>query len=158
MFFHIEIKEKGNHGFKKVVVDLVKKMGREETTALGTINESDQVELMKVWDGPMIGSTEQVIRYIFMFYSGLMPFYPVKLDFCSMPIPTTNVWKSYIEEAKEKKAYGPVLLMSFFQWINWTTMPLIRHLNKRGVLTNGWVIDEEEDVTKFLDYSPFRGI
>ena len=42
--------------------------------------------------------------------------------------------------------------------LNWFANPIMLHLNKRGVITSFWVINDEDEIKKILATSTISGI
>lgn len=41
---------------------------------------------------------------------------------------------------------------------NWTINPMIEHFNKRGIFTNYWVINDDDEIHKIMKYTTVQGI
>lgn len=51
--------------------------------------------------------------------------------------------------------YVEIAFMTFFKW---EANIILTHMNKRGIFTNFWVINDKEDVTDLLKNSNISGI
>ncbi len=99
-----------------------------------------------------------MIRYLLLYYTGLLPF--VKIDHhevFAMPYMTRDYLRMKIIEAKEKSSlYYLFIVITVFA--NWTNNGMIEHLNKRGLHTNYWVINDDDEIKHVALNTKVKGI
>jgi len=100
---------------------------------------------------PRVGllfSSVQFLKLYILFYTGLLPFVNLKETHLEIPMPSV-----FLDENFRTKA-GNVSLAKFTPWItkliDWLLMcpQLFLHLQKRGVTTYLWVLNNEEQFEK----------
>uniref|UniRef100_A0A671X2K7 Glycerophosphodiester phosphodiesterase domain containing 1 n=1 Tax=Sparus aurata TaxID=8175 RepID=A0A671X2K7_SPAAU len=123
---NIDIKVNNDTLIKKVS-ELVVKYDREHLTVWG--NASNQVVKKCYKENPHIPvlfSLPRVLQLLGLFYTGLLPFVPLKEQFLEIPMP------SIITKLLMRKA-------------------LFQHLTARGIQVYIWVLNDEEDFQRAFD-------
>uniref|UniRef100_A0A8C6LE05 Glycerophosphodiester phosphodiesterase domain containing 1 n=1 Tax=Nothobranchius furzeri TaxID=105023 RepID=A0A8C6LE05_NOTFU len=123
---NIDIKVNNNTLIKKVS-ELVVKYDRENLTVWG--NSSNQIVKKCYKENPQIPvlfSLPRVLQLLGLFYTGLLPFVPLKEQFLEIPMPSiiTNL----------------LMRKSLFQ-----------HLTARGIQVYIWVLNDEEDFQRAFE-------
>lgn len=75
VIIQIEVKDKGNVMAQRETVRLIHKYSREKTTVIGGEREQDCLKLHKMnSEIPKFMSGDAVIKYMFYYWTGLLPF------------------------------------------------------------------------------------
>jgi hypothetical protein len=94
---------------------------------------------------PKFISAEFGMKLIFGYWLGYLPFMKIPYDAFSAPFMTRDYLRMKLIEAKEKSAfyyiYIPLVILA-----NWSGNRLMDHLNKRGIFTNYWVINDDDEL------------
>uniref|UniRef100_A0A8C8DVY5 Glycerophosphodiester phosphodiesterase domain containing 1 n=2 Tax=Oryzias sinensis TaxID=183150 RepID=A0A8C8DVY5_9TELE len=123
---NVDIKVNNDKLIKKVS-ELIVKYNRQHLTVWG--NSSNQVVKKCYKENPQIPvlfSLPRVLQLLALFYSGLLPFVPIKEQFLEIPMP------SIITNLLMRKA-------------------LFQHLTARGIQVYIWVLNDEEDFQRAFD-------
>uniref|UniRef100_A0A3P8TR48 Glycerophosphodiester phosphodiesterase domain containing 1 n=1 Tax=Amphiprion percula TaxID=161767 RepID=A0A3P8TR48_AMPPE len=123
---NIDIKVNNDTLIKKVS-ELVVKYDREHLTVWG--NASNQIVKKCYKENPQIPvlfSFPRVLQLLGLFYTGLLPFFPLKEQFLEIPMP------SIITNLLMRKA-------------------LFDHLTARGIQVYIWVLNDDEDFQRAFD-------
>uniref|UniRef100_H2M7A2 Glycerophosphodiester phosphodiesterase domain containing 1 n=1 Tax=Oryzias latipes TaxID=8090 RepID=H2M7A2_ORYLA len=123
---NVDIKVNNDKLIQKVS-ELIVKYNRQHLTVWG--NSSNQVVKKCYKENPQIPvlfSLPRVLQLLALFYSGLLPFVPIKEQFLEIPMP------SIITNLLMRKA-------------------LFQHLTARGIQVYIWVLNDEEDFQRAFD-------
>lgn len=137
---NIDIKVNNDTLVKKVSA-LVTKYDRENLTVWG--NASNQVVKKCYKENPRIPvlfSFPRVLQLLGLFYTGLLPFVPLKEQFLEIPMPSIIT--------KMKDPYGMTRSQRVIIWLADTLLmrkALFNHLTARGIQVYIWVLNDEED-------------
>lgn len=143
---NIDIKVNNDTLIKKVS-ELVVKYDRERLTVWG--NASNQIVKKCYKENPQIPvlfSLPRVLQLLGLFYTGLLPFVPLKEQFLEIPMP------SIITKMKD-----PNRLTKSHRFIAWLADTLLmrkalfNHLTARGIQVYVWVLNDEEDFQRAFD-------
>uniref|UniRef100_A0A3P9KZ40 Glycerophosphodiester phosphodiesterase domain containing 1 n=1 Tax=Oryzias latipes TaxID=8090 RepID=A0A3P9KZ40_ORYLA len=143
---NVDIKVNNDKLIKKVS-ELIVKYNRQHLTVWG--NSSNQVVKKCYKENPQIPvlfSLPRVLQLLALFYSGLLPFVPIKEQFLEIPMP------SIITKLK-----GPNSLTGSQRFIIWLADTLLmrkalfQHLTARGIQVYIWVLNDEEDFQRAFD-------
>ncbi|KAK6190000.1 hypothetical protein SNE40_001956 [Patella caerulea] len=141
---NIDIKIDNNELIAKVS-DLVKLYNREEITAWG--NRSDTI-CKKIYKEnpniPLLFSMKRVVVLILLFYSGLLPFVPLKESLLEIIMPSIILDENKFPMSLSRKQR---FLVKFIDMLLMRPA-LFNHLNRRGIQTYIWVLNSEEDFEK----------
>ncbi|XP_038670557.1 lysophospholipase D GDPD1 [Scyliorhinus canicula] len=123
------------------VSDLVKMFNRQDITVWG--NVSDHI-VKKCYSMnpqiPILFSQQRVLLLIGLFYTGLLPFYPLREQFLEIPMPSINL-----------KLTDPSKISRTQRFTIWLTDALLmrkslfEHLKARGIQVYIWVLNDKED-------------
>ena len=93
--------------------------------------------------------TDNGTKLLLCYYIGLLPFMRIHHDVLAIPYMTRDYLKMKLHEAREKSRllYLYILMITIG---NMTINPMIEHLNKRGLFTNYWVINDEDEMEKIM--------
>ncbi|CAH1802610.1 unnamed protein product [Owenia fusiformis] len=131
------------------VSELVVKYNRSHLTVWG--NKSIQVTNKCYSKNPDIGilcSASECIRIVLLFYTGLLPFIPLRGQYYEMIMPSIILDKTHAPTLTSK---GVRLLIRILDSMIMNGS-LIRHLNKRGIQTYFWVLNEDSEFEKAFNY------
>lgn len=137
---NIDIKVNNDTLVKKVSA-LVTKYDRENLTVWG--NASNQVVKKCYKENPRIPvlfSFPRVLQLLGLFYTGLLPFVPLKEQFLEIPMPSILT--------KMKDPDGMSRSQRVIIWLADTLLmrkALFNHLTARGIQVYIWVLNDEED-------------
>ncbi|XP_061684518.1 lysophospholipase D GDPD1 isoform X1 [Syngnathoides biaculeatus] len=143
---NIDIKVNDDTLIKKVS-ELVVKYDREHLTVWG--NASNQIVRKCYKENPRIPvlfSFPRVLQLLGLFYTGLLPFVPLKEQFLEIPMPNIV-----------NKLYDPNRLTTSQRLAAWLADSLLmrkalfQHLTARGIQVYIWVLNDEEDFQRAFD-------
>ncbi|KAM9733936.1 lysophospholipase D GDPD1 [Menidia menidia] len=143
---NIDIKVNNDTLIRKVS-ELVVKYDREHLTVWG--NASNQIVKKCYKENPHIPvlfSLPKVLQLLGLFYTGLLPFVPLKEQFLEIPMP------SIITKLKD-----PDRLTRSQRFVAWLADSLLmrkalfQHLTARGIQVYIWVLNDEEDFQRAFD-------
>ncbi|XP_049582783.1 lysophospholipase D GDPD1 [Syngnathus scovelli] len=143
---NIDIKVNDDTLIKKVS-ELVVKYDREHLTVWG--NASNQIVRKCYKENPRIPvlfSFPRVLQLLGLFYTGLLPFVPLKEQFLEIPMPNIV-----------NKLYNPKRITKSQRLIAWLADSLLmrkalfKHLTARGIQVYVWVLNDEEDFQRAFD-------
>uniref|UniRef100_A0AAQ5YAE5 GP-PDE domain-containing protein n=1 Tax=Amphiprion ocellaris TaxID=80972 RepID=A0AAQ5YAE5_AMPOC len=143
---NIDIKVNNDTLIKKVS-ELVVKYDREHLTVWG--NASNQIVKKCYKENPQIPvlfSFPRVLQLLGLFYTGLLPFFPLKEQFLEIPMPSIIT-----------KLRDPDRLTRSHRIIAWLADTLLMrkalfdHLTARGIQVYIWVLNDDEDFQRAFD-------
>ncbi|XP_048016867.1 lysophospholipase D GDPD1 [Megalobrama amblycephala] len=143
---NIDIKANNDTLIKKVS-ELVIQYNREDLTVWG--NSSNEIVKKCYKENPQIPvlfSLPRVLLLVGLFYTGLLPFVPLKEQFLEIPMPSI-VSKL---KAPERQTWS----QRFITWLADTLLmrkALFDHLTGRGIQVYIWVLNDEEDFKRAFD-------
>lgn len=143
---NIDIKVNNDTLVKKVSA-LVTKYDRENLTVWG--NASNQVVKKCYKENPRIPvlfSFPRVLQLLGLFYTGLLPFVPLKEQFLEIPMPSILT--------KMKDPDGLTRSQRIIIWLADTLLmrkALFNHLTARGIQVYIWVLNDDEDFQRAFD-------
>ncbi|KAG1951435.1 lysophospholipase D GDPD1 [Pimephales promelas] len=143
---NIDIKVNNDTLIKKVS-EMVTRYNREHLTVWG--NSSNEI-VRKCYEEnpqiPVLFSLPRVLLLVGLFYTGLLPFVPLKEQFLEIPMP------SIVSKLKD-----PERLTRSHRFITWLADTLLMrkalfdHLTGRGIQVYIWVLNDEEDFKRAFD-------
>ncbi|XP_066518611.1 lysophospholipase D GDPD1 isoform X1 [Hoplias malabaricus] len=143
---NVDIKVNDDTLIKKVS-ELIVKYDREHLTVWG--NSSNQVVQKCYKENPQIPvlfSLPRVLLLVGLFYTGLLPFIPLKEQFLEIPMPSITT-----------KLRDPRQMTRGERLITWLADTLLMrkalfdHLKARGIQVYVWVLNDEEDFKRAFD-------
>ncbi|XP_061924166.1 lysophospholipase D GDPD1 isoform X1 [Entelurus aequoreus] len=138
---NIDIKVNDDTLIKKQVSELVCNYNREHLTVWG--NASNQIVKKCFKENPRIPvlfSFPRVLLLLGLFYTGLLPFVPLKEQFLEIPMPTIIT--------KLRDPHSITKSQLFLTWLADSLLmrkALFQHLTARGIQVYIWVLNDEED-------------
>lgn len=97
------------------------------------------------------------MKLLLAYWTGMLPFMRIQNEVFSAPYMTRDYFKMKLIEAREKSS-----ILYFHMMIvilaNWSMNPMLDHLNKRGIFTNYWVINDDDEVHKVMRETKVQGI
>jgi len=130
--------------YNEELIELVHKLiceyDRKDTTIWGNVNAKTSERLYKIDpEIPLLFSFKRCVILLLTFYTGLLPFIPLKESFLEiiMPSPILRWEKSSLTRSMKMliRIVDIVFMNSF----------LFKHLERRGIHTFLWVLNEDED-------------
>ncbi|XP_051891738.1 lysophospholipase D GDPD1 [Pristis pectinata] len=146
MPINIDIKVNNDLLIQKVS-DLVNEYNRQHLTVWGNGSEAIVKKCYKMNPSiPILFSLQRVLLLLGLFYTGLLPFFPLREQFLEIPMP------SIILKLKEpcKISWTRRLVI----WLADTLLMrkcLFEHLKARGIQVYIWVLNDEEDFKRAFD-------
>ena len=129
------------------VSELIKQYKREEITVWG--NFSDRITKKCYKENPsvpLLFSFRSALQMLVLYYIGLLPFFPIKESAFEMVMPTVfnDIGRQYFNSRRGRL---------FGRFLDYLIMDekLIGHLNKRGIFTSLWVLNNEKDFKRAFD-------
>ena len=129
------------------VSELIKLYGREEITVWGNVSDKVARKCYKENSSiPLFVSFRRALIIVLLYYIGLLPFVPIKESAFQMVMP-----KVYNDMGR--KYFNSIQGRMFGRFLNYIIMnrKLINHLNKRGIFTCLWVLNNESDFQTAFD-------
>ncbi|XP_076138560.1 lysophospholipase D GDPD1 [Alosa pseudoharengus] len=143
---NIDIKVNNDTLIKKVS-ELVVKYDREHLTVWGNSNNTIVKKCFKENPQiPLLFSKPRVLLLVGLFYTGLLPFFPLKEQFLEIPMP------SIITKLRDPSRL--TRSQRVFIWLADTLLmrkALFDHLTARGIQVYIWVLNDEEDFQRAFD-------
>eukprot|EP00069_Balaena_mysticetus_P000468 bmy_03531T0 len=143
---NIDIKVNNNLLIKKVS-ELVKQYRREHITVWGNasyeIVEKCYKENSEI---PILFSLQRVLLILGLFFTGLLPFVPIREQFFEIPMPSIIL--------KLKEPHTMSRSQKFLIWLSDTLLmrkALFDHLTARGIQVYVWVLNEEQEYKRAFD-------
>uniref|UniRef100_A0A8C4ZP65 Glycerophosphodiester phosphodiesterase domain containing 1 n=1 Tax=Gadus morhua TaxID=8049 RepID=A0A8C4ZP65_GADMO len=143
---NVDIKVNNDMLIKKVS-EMVMQYDREHLTVWG--NSSNKIAKKCYKENPRIPvlfSLARVLQLLGLFYTGLLPFVPLKEQFLEIPMP------SIITKIKDPSKITRT--QRFFTWLADTLLmrkALFDHLTARGIQVYIWVLNDDEDFQRAFD-------
>ncbi|XP_051521767.1 lysophospholipase D GDPD1-like isoform X3 [Myxocyprinus asiaticus] len=143
---NIDIKVNNDTLIKKVS-ELVIQHNREHLTVWG--NSSNEIVKKCYKENPRIPllfSLHRVLLLLGLFYTGLLPFVPLKEQFLEIPMPSII--------SKLRHPDRQTRSQRFITWLADTLLmrkALFDHLTDRGIQVYVWVLNDEEDFKRAFD-------
>lgn len=144
MPINIDIKVDDDELIEKVN-DMIKEFKREHLIAWGNRSSKVTDKLYRINpDIPLIFSMHKVILLLVLFYTGLLPFVPIKESLLEVVMPSimfddNKIPLKFSRTMRCLLRTADVLLMS---------PVLFNHLRRRGMQTYLWVLNDEEEYTR----------
>eukprot|EP00331_Platyophrya_macrostoma_P022547 CAMPEP_0176456350 /NCGR_PEP_ID=MMETSP0127-20121128/31233_1 /TAXON_ID=938130 /ORGANISM="Platyophrya macrostoma, Strain WH" /LENGTH=209 /DNA_ID=CAMNT_0017846287 /DNA_START=422 /DNA_END=1051 /DNA_ORIENTATION=- len=146
-FPHVLINIELKHPTEELLIRtnaLVKEFKRENTLIWGCRQRKDTQILQKLNpEVPCFFTAESVYKVYLSYFFGLLPF--VSLPEHSIQLP--YFMKEYQEELKTAKL-GRKIYLYIVKLFSMVSVPIAKHLEKRGVLFAYWVLNNHEDFRK----------
>ncbi|XP_037736823.1 lysophospholipase D GDPD1 isoform X6 [Chelonia mydas] len=143
---NIDIKVNNNVLIKKVS-ELVSQYKREHLTVWGNVNYEIVEKCHKEnADIPILFCLKRVLLLVGLFYTGLLPFIPIREEFLEIPMPSIILKLKEPEKMTRSQKFviwlADVLLMR---------KALFDHLTARGIQVYIWVLNEEQEYKRAFD-------
>lgn len=92
----------------------------------------------------------------------MLPYISIPFESMSSPYLTKVFYKMKLEELNNSKTIFGKIFLFLFIWLlylfRYESYFLFFHMNRRGVLTNYWVINDEDEIHQILDSVQIAGI
>uniref|UniRef100_A0A8C6TCD5 Glycerophosphodiester phosphodiesterase domain containing 3a n=1 Tax=Neogobius melanostomus TaxID=47308 RepID=A0A8C6TCD5_9GOBI len=136
----IEIKE-DNDQLIKEVSDLVKKYAREEITVWASVSSSIMKKCLKTNDAlPHSFSIIKGVLLLLLFYTGLLPFVPLK----------ESILHFYLPRVMNRSVLSHCVML-FYTYSLTMRRSLLKHLAARGIQVHLFVCNSDEDIKTAID-------
>ncbi|XP_073983617.1 lysophospholipase D GDPD1-like [Rhodnius prolixus] len=151
---NIDVKS-NNDLLVKEVNRLITHYGRENITVWGSFSES--ITLKCYAQNPNVNllfSLKQVIRLILLYYTGLLPFFPIKESHLEIFQPSMYLRPAWKINTTRKEGHFMIFWPSvLIQIVDALLMSktLFQHLKKRGIQTYVWVLNYENEFKQVYD-------
>ncbi|XP_012503854.1 PREDICTED: glycerophosphodiester phosphodiesterase domain-containing protein 1 [Propithecus coquereli] len=143
---NIDIKVNNNVLIKKVS-ELVKQYKREHITVWGNASYEIVEKCYKEnSDIPILFSLQRVLLILGLFFTGLLPFVPIREQFFEIPMPSIIL--------KLKEPHTMSRSQKFLIWLSDILLmrkALFDHLTARGIQVYIWVLNEEQEYKRAFD-------
>ncbi len=148
----IEVKDKDSVEAAHKTADLIKKYKRYHSTAVG--GESTKVTRRMLKYDPnlatIFGMRDVLILY-FSYFFGMLPYIHFDRDLAALPYMTRDFIKMKFEERRIAKTMGTKAFLTLYiylvQLCNIMHNPVLMHLQKRGIYTAYWVLNQPGETT-----------
>jgi len=133
------------------VVAIIEKYKRFDTTIVGNLKEEYNLNMRKI-DGRM--ATCCTVREILMtqvyLLTGLLPYVPIHYESLATPYPSKAYIGMKLDSAQKSESLKSKLIiyayLTFLVGSHNLYNPIMSHLNKRGVLTSYWVLNDDQEI------------
>ena len=130
---------------------IIQKLGRQETIIIGSLHPPYNPLIRRLDPTiPTFASWNDVGRVMLLFVTGLLPYASVPFESLSAPYVTRDFYRMKLNEASKKETLtarcGMYAFLSVLQMLQLVSDTLFDHLNKRGVLTNVWVLNDPDEI------------
>lgn len=143
---NIDIKV-NNRVLIKKVSELVKQYKREHITVWGNASYEIVEKCYKEnSDIPLLFSVQRVLLILGLFFTGLLPFVPIREQFFEIPMPSIML--------KLKEPHTISRIQKFLIWLSDILLmrkALFDHLTARGIQVYIWVLNEEQEFKRAFD-------
>ncbi|XP_052230963.1 lysophospholipase D GDPD1-like isoform X2 [Dreissena polymorpha] len=134
-----------NEELIRKVHQLMKEYGREDLTIWGARSNQTTIALYKLDPSiPVFFSFTRVLALVICFYTGLLPFIPIKESALEIIMPSIALRKGSFPVELSWKIRT---LLRVFDMLMMRPA-LFKHLERRGIQTYLWVLNEEEDFSR----------
>jgi len=139
--FNIDLKQESQY-LLDTTHELIKKYKREDLVIWGSFRESTVMKAYK--KDPEIAllfSFKGIVRLLALYYTGLLPFFPLKESFLEIPVFTRKSGLMLMPYTSTRR-------IRIFRWLIENILVskrLFHHLNKRGITVFSWVQNSEEE-------------
>ncbi|XP_026566051.1 lysophospholipase D GDPD1 isoform X2 [Pseudonaja textilis] len=143
---NIDIKVNNDLLIKKVS-ELVSSYKREHLTVWGSVSHEVVEKCHKEnCHIPILFCLRRVLLLLGLFYTGLLPFFPITEDFLEIPMPSIILKLKEVEKISKSERFTiwliDVLLMR---------KTLFDHLTARGIQVYIWVLNEDQEYKRAFD-------
>ncbi|XP_015684404.1 lysophospholipase D GDPD1, partial [Protobothrops mucrosquamatus] len=143
---NIDIKVNNDQLIKKVS-ELVRSYKREHLTVWGSVSHEVVEKCHKENSHiPILFCLRRVLLLLGLFYTGLLPFFPITEDFLEIPMPSIFLKQKDSEKISRSQRFTiwliDVLLMR---------KSLFDHLTARGIQVYIWVLNEDHEYKRAFD-------
>eukprot|EP00455_Lapot_gusevi_P023417 TRINITY_DN2434_c0_g1_i4.p1 TRINITY_DN2434_c0_g1~~TRINITY_DN2434_c0_g1_i4.p1 ORF type:complete len:341 (-),score=92.44 TRINITY_DN2434_c0_g1_i4:90-1112(-) len=134
------------------VSGLVNKYQRHEITIWGAFKDETCQQLYRRNPTvPLIFSAKQLLYLLLKYFTGLLPYWPIKESYLEIPLFTSRMQAAYYQHISNSPAgsgacarcllYVLLKIMGYLTSRTW----MLHHLQKRGVTVIYWVLNHPED-------------
>ena len=143
----LEVKDKSSEEAAHKAIALIRKYGRYHSTAIGSDSSKFTQKMLK-YDPHIctLFGTADIKRLILGFFTGLLPYFAFDRDVAAMPYMTRDYLQmKKAERAKAQKSKWLFLTVYIYlmQVCNMCFNPVLKHLQRRGIFTCYWVLNQE---------------
>mmetsp|Transcript_8418 Transcript_8418/g.14091 ORF Transcript_8418/g.14091 Transcript_8418/m.14091 type:complete len:292 (+) Transcript_8418:225-1100(+) len=159
----VDIKDMQSEEAVRAVLHLVRKYERESTTIVGCLSQRNNNLIRRLNPRlPTFLTYEEFGLTFFYLLSGLLPFVSLPYDIVPAPYLTHDYMKMKLEERAEAtgliKRTSYLLFLLAISIVNKTANGLFSHLNKRGIVTCYWVLNDDEEIAHVMNATTVQGI
>lgn len=152
MPIQIEVKDKDIPEAAKKTAELIRKYNRHHSTPVGGENTCITENLLK--HDPKLATLfgmQDVLKLTFGFFTGLLPYLHFEREVAALPYMTRDFINMKFEERRTQgTTWGKYAFFTFYiyvgQLVNILYNPVLIHLQKRGIYTSYWVLNQEGEV------------
>jgi hypothetical protein len=159
----IEVKDRGNEEAARLTIELIKKYDRYAITVCGS-EESWWTRRMLKMDPKLatVAGKTDILKLIFTYWLGLLPYVHFEREAFLLPYMTRDFIKMKENERAKAKSWGERAFLTFYiyfgQLANITMNPCLEHLQRRGIYTCYWVLNEPKELNYVIKKSKVEGI
>uniref|UniRef100_A0A914WQ81 GP-PDE domain-containing protein n=1 Tax=Plectus sambesii TaxID=2011161 RepID=A0A914WQ81_9BILA len=141
---NLDVKTESTELLEKVET-MIKEFDREAITPWGNFRDSvTQNCYAKNPNIPLFSSIRRVVLILLWFYTGLLPFIPIKESFFEILMPSTATKIFDLSERRSHLTWQHRALVWIIDLLLMRPM-LFRHLQRRGIKVLVWVLNDNED-------------
>lgn len=146
---NIDIKDNNDELIEKVH-KLIIDYNRKELTVWGNFQDKVNTKLYKKDpEIPVLFGIWRCVSLVAMFYCGILPFVPLKEGFLEIILPSTLLKRDLTKKQR--------FLVKVVDWFLMSPT-LIKHLERRGIQTYLWVLNENEEFTRAFEHLGVAGV
>lgn len=146
---NIDIKDNDDELIDKVY-QLILDYDRKDLTVWGNfIDEINEKLRKKDPEIPTLFGIWRCLSLVAMFYSGILPFVPLKEGFLEILLPSTLLKQDLTKKQR--------IIIRILDWFLMSPR-LIKHLERRGIQTYLWVLNDDEEFTRAFEHLGVAGV
>ena len=159
----IEVKDADSIEACMKIIELIKKYDRFRTTIIGGQYDRTTEKLLEI--NPKVCtffSESDGIKFLLFYFIGLLPYLKINREMAALPYMTRDFIKMKYEERKLTTTTFAYVFLTFYiyaaQLFNMIANPALMHLQRRGICTAYWVINDESEAIHVLKTSKVQAI
>ena len=106
---------------------------------------------------PTFSDWGQAIGVLGGFITGFLPYMSVNFESLPIPFMTRDLLNMWVYKEPNNKP-AAIVKSSAILFINFIANPILTHMNKRGVLTSYWTLNDNDEILYALSKTSVTGI
>jgi len=150
--------KRGDQEVIRITHDLLKKYNYTGKVIWGSFEESVKAK-WKAQDPSIsrFASKKDVFKTCLLYYLGLLPYWKLDYESLQVPFPNDYFWSIRLSDTNKSFFDDPKKFKYVYKLMKYTLTPMLRHLDKRGIQTILWVINDHDNLDEITKF-PIHGI